>query len=708
MKLTTFPPFLFFITFSLTIFSQSNIQQSLSVNNTGAAADASAQLDVDATDKGMLVPRMTSAQRSAIASPAAGLLVFDTSTGSFWFYGGTAWVNLSTPKTLADADNDTKVQVEKNPDEDIIRFDLGGAENMVLRKTAATSPRLELPNALGNTFIGTNAGFSTTTGASNTGIGRDALPDNTTGTGNSALGVSALNSNTTGIENSAIGLAALATNTTGNFNTALGSWALYNTTSSNNTGIGHRTMFANTIGNNNTATGFETLRFNTTGSNNVANGYHALNANTIGFNNTANGFEALKSNTSGTVNTATGSKALQANTSGSGNTANGSNALFANTTGTENTAVGGACLFFNTTGISNTATGAHSMENNSSGNYNTANGAYTLFSNSTGSKNTAVGYYALLTNTSGFSNVAVGTGALQSNTTRSNLVAVGDSSLFKNSTGSFNTALGSKVLYNNTSGTGNTAGGSEALIANTAGSGNTVFGRLSLMENTTGSNNTIVGWTAADEGTTNSQCVAIGAASDVGGAISYTNAIAIGYNANTSANNYARIGNTSVTSIGGQVGWSTYSDGRFKKSVRQDVAGLDFITRLRPVTYQWDIRSLDAFIPNSKDDSIAWASKYDIEKIRFAGFIAQEVEQAAQMAGFDFSGVDKPQNEFTPYALRYGEFVVPLVKGMQELAELTGQQQEELEALRNENATLKSQLNKITVALADAGIAVEQ
>ena len=82
MKTTSILP-LFFCLWATTLFSQSNIQQSLSVNGSGAAPEASAQLDVSATDKGMLVPRMTSAQRTAIASPATGLLVFDTVTGGF-------------------------------------------------------------------------------------------------------------------------------------------------------------------------------------------------------------------------------------------------------------------------------------------------------------------------------------------------------------------------------------------------------------------------------------------------------------------------------------------------------------------------------------------------------------------------------------------------------------------------------------------------
>lgn len=55
----------------------------------------SALVDITSNNKGMLVPRLTSAQRTAIASPAPGLLVYDTNTNSFWFYNGTAWANLS-------------------------------------------------------------------------------------------------------------------------------------------------------------------------------------------------------------------------------------------------------------------------------------------------------------------------------------------------------------------------------------------------------------------------------------------------------------------------------------------------------------------------------------------------------------------------------------------------------------------------------------
>lgn len=53
----------------------------------------SALLDVSSTTKGLLIPRMTSAQRTAIISPVNGLMVYDITTNSFWYYNGSAWAN---------------------------------------------------------------------------------------------------------------------------------------------------------------------------------------------------------------------------------------------------------------------------------------------------------------------------------------------------------------------------------------------------------------------------------------------------------------------------------------------------------------------------------------------------------------------------------------------------------------------------------------
>ncbi len=68
--------------------------QSVAINTDGSTPNASAMIDIKSTSKGMLIPRMTSAQRTAISSPASGLLVFDSSTESFWFYTTSGWTEL--------------------------------------------------------------------------------------------------------------------------------------------------------------------------------------------------------------------------------------------------------------------------------------------------------------------------------------------------------------------------------------------------------------------------------------------------------------------------------------------------------------------------------------------------------------------------------------------------------------------------------------
>ena len=66
------------------------------------------------------------------------------------------------------------------------------------------------------------------------------------------------------------------------------------------------------------------------------------------------------------------------------------------------------------------------------------------------------------------------------------------------------------------------------------------------------------------------------------------------------------------------------------------------------------------------------------------GFIAQEVEAAAKKVGFDFDGVSTPQNETDLYGIRYAEFLVPLVKAMQEQQEMIDGQQAIIEQQKND------------------------
>ncbi|MDO6429351.1 hypothetical protein Q4E93_02045 [Flavitalea sp. BT771] len=83
MKKLLFP--FAFLAFSCAAFAQVGIGTT--------APDASSILDLTSTSQGLLPPRMTTAQRTAIASPATGLLVYQTDgTPGFYYYNGSAWV----------------------------------------------------------------------------------------------------------------------------------------------------------------------------------------------------------------------------------------------------------------------------------------------------------------------------------------------------------------------------------------------------------------------------------------------------------------------------------------------------------------------------------------------------------------------------------------------------------------------------------------
>lgn len=547
--------------------------------------------------------------------------------------------------------------------------------NDTLRMKLWGDGRLELFGNDGtNTFVGQGAGQSNTTGGWNTANGGNALGSNTTGIDNTANGYLALGSNTTGRNNTANGAYALGSNTTGGDNMANGSGALLlNTTGNSNIANGNDALYYNITGDRNTATGHQALYSNRTGNSNIAIGTSALYSNTTSSNLVAVGDSALYSNTSGMRNTALGSKTLFQNTSGHSNTASGSSALGNNTTGNYNTAIGEASLGQNTTGSENTATGDNALFQNKTGRFNTANGAGTLSLNTTGN-----------------SNVAIGAHALYSNTTTSNLVAVGDSALYSNTSGFGNTAVGSKAGLATTEGGFNSFFGRGAGRQNISGEENSFFG-FGAGEATNGSQNTFVGMWAGRTTAGGGQNVCIG--NFAGTSSGNSNTVAIGFTTNTTASNTIALGNTSITSIKGQVGFTTYSDARIKTAIQENVPGLAFIQKLRPVTYHYDTRRQNALLGIT--DTAQWEGKYDIEKMTFSGFLAQEVEQAARSIGYDFSGVDAPKNDKSLYGLRYAEFTVPLVKAVQEQQAMIESQKAELGTLQSQLATLQLQVQAL-------------
>jgi len=453
----------------------------------------------------------------------------------------------------------------------------------------------------------------------------------------------------------------------------------------------------------NTGFGYQSLN-STTGSYNSAFGYQALYSGNTGSRNTANGCQALYSNIEGYYNTATGFAALYSNTSGYYNTANGYAALFSNTTGNVNTASGQGALYYNTTGNDNTANGYGALNSNSTAGRNTAIGNNALLTQSYNnsytpwnSDNVAVGYEALYSNqptstSNGIDNTAVGNYALRANTTGIYNTANGYRALYLNTTGSYNTATGNEGLYSNSTANFNTANGYQALYFNSTGTGNTAIGKWALYNNYNGVNNSAIGVEALFSNSSGSYNSALGGGT-YSSNVAINNTTLIGYlTGYITGDNHVEIGNSSVGWIGGQVGWSTYSDERIKDNVTANVPGLSFITRLRPVTYNLNIHRENEMVNAGRKVEGDWSSKYDIEKIKMTGFIAQEVEDAAKAAGYDFSGVQKPANPDELYSLRYSDFVVPLVKAVQELNAKNEAQQLAIEDLKAKNTAFEARL----------------
>jgi hypothetical protein len=330
----------------LLLFLLLSIIKNSSAQNVGIGTNAphtSAVLDITSADKGMLVPRITTLQRNAIALPATGLLVFDTNTNSFWYYSGTVWMEIVT--------NTTAWLAKGNGSIDTATHFLGTINNMPLRFKLNNVWAGQWDAVKENYFIGNNAGIFNISGTLNVAVGSGALQYSKTAFGTTAIGYQALRFDTSGSGQTAVGCQALRNNRFGKYNTAIGFAAL----ESNGSG----TLVNPFDGHSNTAVGIYTLNKNTLGYLNTVTGADAMTNNTTGFLNTAVGNATLLNNTSGGLNTAFGSFALQTN-NGFSNTACGVYALSNTTFGSSNVAVGGYAGNTNLGGSRNTFLGENS------------------------------------------------------------------------------------------------------------------------------------------------------------------------------------------------------------------------------------------------------------------------------------------------------------------------------------------------------------
>uniref|UniRef100_UPI004048A4A7 tail fiber domain-containing protein n=2 Tax=Algoriphagus sp. TaxID=1872435 RepID=UPI004048A4A7 len=303
-----------------------------------------------------------------------------------------------------------------------------------------------------------------------------------------------------------------------------------------------------------------------------------------------------------------------------------------------------------------TAVGFEALKNDTWGYFNTGIGSSALFTNTTGLANTAVGSNALYSNTTANYNTAVGTSALRLNTTGESNTATGNSALENTTTGIFNTAIGAGGLKSNVTGSNNSAVGTGALsFSNT--NNNTAMGTNSL-KNTTGYSNTALGNAAGDINTTGNENTAIGATATFG-ANNLSNATAIGFGATASASNSVRLGNASVTVIGGQVAWTAASDSRIKKNIVNSTYGLATVLKLRPVEYN--------------------LTSNDLKQV---GFIAQEVQKLVPEV---VTGKEGDLSKGEILGITYSNLVPVLTKAIQE-------QQKQIE---DQNAKIAAQQKQI-------------
>jgi trimeric autotransporter adhesin len=321
-----------------------------------------------------------------------------------------------------------------------------------------------------------------------------------------------------------------------------------------------------------------------------------------------------------------------------------------NTSGSFNTGIGNLALSNVTIGTSNTAIGNGSLENNITGNYNIGIGPYSGRMSTSSIYNICIGYNAGYTNTGSNGNVFIGV----------------DAGRFLTSSTEPNVCVGYYAGRTMTTASNNVLLGKSAGFDITTGSGNLLIGNLAGDNITTGSNNVSLGYLTTHSST------ALG------------NSTTIGYASTVAVSNKVRLGNSAITVVEGQVGYSFPSDGRFKEEIKEDIHGLDFILKLRPVSYRFDRKKYSKYIGEQLTE-IEFINLDSLSQNRSIGFIAQEVEKAATETNTTFDGLHKPENEKDTYSISYETFVVPLVKAVQE-------QQAAIVALQKQVEQLQKQL----------------
>lgn len=319
-------------------------------------------------------------------------------------------------------------------------------------------------------------------------------------------------------------------------------------------------------------------------------------------------------------NTAYGIAAMDAVTTADNSVAIGHQALSAMTTGGSNVAIGRDASLLITTGSHNIMIGEQAGDGFDAETYNIGIGTGALGGSINGGEyNIAVGGLTLDALTSADYNVAVGYQAGTAVTTGGNSVYVGRQAGLGTTTGYDNTFVGAEAGVETDDGHSNTALGKEAGYHLSSGDNNTLLGRGA-------------GLSASPSGQIDTE------------------------------DNRVCIGNNSVTNASIKVDWTVTSDKRDKTDVEPLKMSLDFINKLNPVTYRWDMRSdYDNQTPNGTHK----------KPQLLAGFLAQDVEAIERTYGYKVenkTAVLTNVQKNGDYGLTYAKFIPVLINAVKELS----------------------------------------
>lgn len=400
--------------------------------------------------------------------------------------------------------------------------------------------------------------------------------------------------------------------------------------------------------------GYRALRNTTTASYPIAIGRDALYSLTTGANNIAIGYTAMMNATTAQQNVAIGVSSFTNSISASGNVAVGASSLYSNTIGDYNVAVGHNAAYYQKAASLTVAIGAQSHFYLVSGNSNIGVGYKTGFSLVKGNKNISIGTYALYSLQEGADNVAIGANAGYNITANSYNCIIGTNAGYS-CLGTSNVMLGTNAGYSET-------GSNKLYISNTTTTTPLIYGEFD--------NNLLK------------------IKGDIKPATDDT------YDLGGSSNRWDDIYATNST--------IQTSDLNKKDSITDIGLGLEFINKLRPVSFKWKdytyteqvalpIEYEDVEVEYTDMETDEEGNQVEVTRTRIesqpkpqefeertvektfrrkhSGLIAQEVKDVLdelEVSTLEFAGyVDTYDNGL---ALRYEEFIAPVIKAIQELS----------------------------------------